>query len=98
MIAVAKSGPDAARVIDEATELMRLRPDIADGIGRALGSWALNYYGYVQKGAYDEVWARLPAPPFDTAARSPKPARLPRPAPQNAYALMARDNAGDSAR
>jgi hypothetical protein len=98
MIAVAKSGPDAARVIDEATTLMRLRPDIADGIGRALGSWALNYYSYVQKRAYDDEWARLPAPPFDSALRSPNPVGWAQPVPQNAHTLMARDNIGASAR
>jgi hypothetical protein len=98
MIAVAKSGPDAARVIDEATTLMRIRPDIADGIGRALGSWALNYYSFVQKRAYDDEWARLPAPPFDTVLRSPNPISLPQPVPQNARTLMARGNIGASAR
>jgi len=98
MIAVAKSGPDAARVIDEATGLMRLRPDIADGIGRALGSWALNYYSFVQKRAYDDEWARLPAPPFDTALRTPNLVGLPQPVPQNARTLAARNNSGAVAR
>jgi hypothetical protein len=98
MIAVAKSGPDAARVIDEATTLMRLRPDIADSIGRALGSWALNYYSFVQKRAYDDEWARLPAPPFNTAPRSPNPVALPQSVPQSARAMMARDTIGASAR
>jgi hypothetical protein len=98
MIAVAKSGPDAARVIDEATGLMRLRPDIADGIGRALGSWALNYYSFVQKRAYDDEWARLPSPPFDTALRTPNPVGLPQPVLQNARTLVARNNSGAVAR
>ncbi|HEY0599530.1 radical SAM protein [Brevundimonas sp.] len=64
--AVSRRDRDVARVVTQASRLMRTRPDIRDGLGDVLTTWLLSLYVHQEKGVYDSAWARLPAPPFET--------------------------------
>ncbi|MDI1281813.1 radical SAM protein [Brevundimonas sp.] len=61
---------DVARVIAQASRLMRRHPDIRDGLTDILTTWLLSLYVHMEKGVYDAEWAAMDAPPFETLRQS----------------------------
>lgn len=56
--------PAVAAMVARVQDLMRVRPEIRDGLSDALTHYLMTLRGYELNGVYDRDWARLKAPPF----------------------------------
>jgi radical SAM superfamily enzyme YgiQ (UPF0313 family) len=63
--AIRRRDTDVARVMSQASRLMRDRPAIRDGLSDILTTWLLSLYVHMEKGVYDADWAQMSAPPFE---------------------------------
>ncbi len=61
-----KSHPLSASVVKRAMLHMRTRRDIADGLGSVMGNYIFRLHSLRAIGIYDESWATLESPPFES--------------------------------
>jgi len=74
---LARKDPEIMQLLKRVRTLIALRPEIADALNDAVFQYVLTLRSYELAGVYDREWARLAAPPFDTAAREERVERVP---------------------
>jgi radical SAM superfamily enzyme YgiQ (UPF0313 family) len=65
MTGMRRRDPAVARVLEQAADLMRERPEIRETLSDVLHNWLLSFHGQIAKGGYHPAWAQLTSPPFD---------------------------------
>jgi hypothetical protein len=65
MTGMRRRDPAVARLLGQAADLMRERPDIRETLSDVLHNWLLSFHGQIAKGGYHPAWAQLTSPPFD---------------------------------
>ncbi len=68
LVGMRRRDPAVARVLEQAADLMRARPEIRETLSDILHTWLLNFHGQVAKGGYHPAWAELSSPPFGEPA------------------------------
>jgi len=61
-----QNDPLVIKLIEKTATLMHQKPDVQSGINDALMNYLMILRSYQDNGMYDQAWAELPSPPFET--------------------------------